>query len=150
MPDLVTHFASGYLVKKFTRLSRGAVLLYLGALLPDLISRPLHILIPALYPATQPLHSPVGAFLLCWMISLLFRADQRRGVFFLLFGGSLLHFSLDIFQKHLVGGYLWLFPFSLKPFSFGCFWPEDALYFLPYTILVVLVVYLVSAWRRMR
>ena len=148
MPDLVTHLAGGYLVKKFTRLSRGVVLLYLGALLPDLASRPLHIVCPAIYPATQPLHSPVGAFLYCWLISLFFRSDQRKSVFFLLFGGSLLHFVLDMFQRHLVGGYLWLFPFSLRPFSFGCFWPEDALRVLPYTFLMVLIVFLISAWRK--
>jgi len=117
---------------------------------PDIISRPLHIVWPAIYPATQPLHSPVGAFLYCWLISLFFRSDQRKSVFFLLFGGSLLHFFLDIFQKHLVGGYLWLFPFSLKPFSFGYFWPEDALLVLPYTILIVLIVFLISAWRKKR
>ena len=148
MPDLVTHLASAYLLKKFTRLSRGVVLFYLGALLPDLLSRPLHLVRPAIYPATQPLHSPVGAFLSCWLISLFFRSDQRKSVFFLLFSGSLLHFGLDILQKHLVGGYLWLFPLSLQPYSIGYFWPEDALFVLPYTILLVLIVYLFSAWRK--
>lgn len=146
MPDLVTHLASAYLLKKFTRLSRGVVLFYLGALLPDLLSRPLHLVWPVIFPATQPLHSPVGAFLSCWLISLFFRSDQRKSVFFLLFSGSLLHFCLDILQRHLLGGYLWLFPFSVQPYSLGCFWPEDALSVLPYTLLVVLIVYLISAW----
>ena len=148
MPDLVTHLAGAYLVKKGIRITRYLAFFYLGALLPDLASRPLHILFPRLNRAAAAYHSPMGVFLICWLVSLFFRQDQRRGVFFLLAGGSLLHGLLDLCQKHLVGGYSWFFPFSRQTFSLGFFWPEDSLRFLPFTIVIVLAVYLWGYLRR--
>jgi hypothetical protein len=47
-------------------------------------------------------------------------------------------------QKHLVGGYAWLFPFSFRLYSFGFIRPEDSLYFLPLTLAAVLIVYLIK------
>ena len=150
MPDLVTHFAGAYLVNRVWKIGRGAVIFYLGAMLPDLITRPLHILYPRLLPATLGLHSPAGVFLACWLISLFFRSDQRKPVFWLLFSGSLLHFLMDAAQKHLSGGYLWLFPFSSRRISVGFIWPEDSIRFLPVTLLIVLLVFAVSRWRERR
>ncbi len=150
MPDLVTHFAGAYLVNRGWKIGRGAVIFYLGAMLPDLITRPFHILFPRLLPAIWGLHSPAGAFLACWLISLFFRYDQRRPVFWLLFSGSLLHFLMDTAQKHLTGGYLWLFPFSSRRITVGFIWPEDSIRFLPITLLIVLLVFAVSRWRERR
>ncbi|MFH1037319.1 MAG: metal-dependent hydrolase [PVC group bacterium] len=148
MPDLVTHVAGAYLVKKGARIARYTVLFYLGALLPDLAARPLHLIWPRLLPATQALHSPVGVFLICWLLSLFFRADQRKSVFWLLFSGSMLHLLMDAGQMHLVGGYLWLFPFSVRTFSLGLFWPEDSIRVLPYIAIIILVVLGISLWRK--
>jgi len=147
MPDLVTHIAGAYFVRKGVNITRYLVLFYLGAMLPDLVSRPLHILWPRLLLASQAFHSPVGIFLICWLVSLFFRADQRKTVFFLLFSGSVIHLMMDAGQMHLVGGYLWFFPFSTKTFSFGLFWPEDSVRFLPYTVILVLIVYGFSKWK---
>lgn len=147
MPDLVTHFAGAYLVNRGWKIGRGAVIFYLGAMLPDLITRPFHILFPRLLPATLGLHSPTGAFLACCLISLFFRSDQRRPVFWLLFSGSLLHFLMDTAQKHLTGGYLWLFPFSSRRITVGFIWPEDSIRFLPVTLLIVALVFALSRWR---
>lgn len=142
MPDLVTHLAGAYLVKKGIKITRYLAFFYLGAMLPDLASRPLHILFPSLNWAAVAYHSPVGVFLICWLISLFFRLDQRRRVFSLLFAGSVVHWLLDLGQKHLVGGYSWFFPFSSRTYSGGFFWPEDSLRFLPVTVVIVLAVYL--------
>ena len=144
MPDLITHVAGAYLVKRGIRIAGMASLFYLGAILPDLLSRPIHLIRPALFPSTQPLHSPIGVFLACWLISLFFRSDQRKTAFWLLWGGSIVHFLLDMLQKHLVGGYAWLFPFSFRLYSFGFIRPEDSLYFLPLTLAAVLIVYLIG------
>jgi len=134
MPDLITHVAGAYLAKRSLGIAGKASLFYLGAILPDLLSRPVHIVWPALFPSTQPLHSPIGVFLSCWLIALFFREDQRRTVFWLLGGGSLVHFLFDMLQKHLVGGYAWFYPFSFHFYSFGFIRPEDPLYFLPLTL----------------
>ena len=142
MPDLITHLAGAYLAGKGFRLRRGIVLFSLGALLPDIVSRPLHIFWPRTFPVAQALHTPVVLFLICWLLSLFFRVDQRKTVFLLLGAGSLLHLLMDMFQKHLVGGYLWFFPFSCKARSFGFLSPESSLSFLPVTLLLVLAVYL--------
>lgn len=150
MPDLVTHIAGAYLVNRGWKIARGAAFFYLGAMLPDLVTRPLHIVFPRLLPGTLGLHAPVAVFFVCWLISLSFRVDQRKAVFWLLFSGSLLHFLMDAAQKHLTGGYLWLFPFSNHRFSWGFIWPEDSIRFLPVTLLVVLPFFAWSAWRKHR
>jgi hypothetical protein len=150
MPDLVTHIAGAYLINRGWKIARGAVFFYLGAMLPDLITRPFHIIYPPLLPATMGMHSPAAAFLVCWLISLVFRIDQRRPVFWLLFSGCLVHFLMDAAQKHLTGGYLWLFPFSNQTYSWGIIWPEDALRFLPLTGLVVLLFWVWSLKNRGR
>jgi hypothetical protein len=147
MPDLVTHIAGAYLVNRGWKIGRGAAFFYLGAMLPDLITRPLHIVFPRLLPATLGIHAPVPVFFVCWLISLCFRADQRKPVFWLLFSGSLLHFLMDAAQKHLIGGYLWLFPFSSRSYSGGFIWPEDSIRFLPLTLLIVILVFAGSRWR---
>jgi len=147
MPDLITHIAGAYLAGRGMKIARGAALFYLGAMLPDLITRPFHILYPRLLPATMGLHAPVPVFLACWLISLLFRIDQRRPVFWLLFSGSLLHFLMDTAQKHLTGGYIWLFPFSGRQYSWGFIWPETSIRFLPITILIVLPFLAWNIWR---
>ncbi|MEA1928149.1 MAG: hypothetical protein U9N73_08065, partial [Candidatus Auribacterota bacterium] len=150
MPDLITHVAGAYLVKKGFRITKFLVLFYLGSMLPDLVSRPFHILWPRTLFAAQAFHSPIGIFLICWMISLFFREDQRKPVFFLLFFGSMIHMIMDAGQKHLIGGYIWFFPFSIKTYTLGLFWPEDSVRFLPYTVLIVLIILGISKWRERR
>ena len=148
MPDLITHMAGAYLVKKGFRITKFLVLFYLGAMLPDLVSRPFHIIWPQTLFASQAFHSPVGSFLICWLVSLFFREDQRKPVFWLLLSGSIVHLIMDAGQMHLIGGYLWFFPFSMKTFTAGLFWPEDSVRFLPYTMIFVLIVVGYSKWRR--
>ena len=150
MPDLITHTAGAYLLKKGCRITGFIVLLYLGAMLPDLVSRPLHIFWPRTIWAAQALHSPVGVFLVCWLVSLFFRVDQRKSVFGLLFAGSVLHGLMDVLQKHLIGGYMWFFPFSTRSFPGGLFWPDTSVRLLPYTILLVAIVFVISCWKKSR
>ncbi len=147
MPDLVTHIVGAYLVNRGWRIARGAAFFYLGAMLPDLITRPVHILFPRLLHAVAGFHTPFAIFLVCWLISFFFRTDQRKPVFWLLFAGSLLHFLMDLAQKHLTGGYLWLFPFSSRQFSWGFIYPEDSITFLPLTLLLAGAVFAWDAWR---
>ena len=143
MPDLVTHLCSAQLVRKLFRL-RFFPIFALGVILPDLISRPLHIVFPPAYWFVVPLHSPIVCLLYCMLLSLLFSREIRRTVFLYLSGGVALHLALDSLQKQLQPTYFWLFPFSWKSWWAGIFWPEQALFMLPVTIAVTILITLIA------
>ncbi|HOO77458.1 MAG TPA: hypothetical protein PK636_04295 [bacterium] len=150
MPDLVTHFAGAWLAGRAAGLKRFAPVFYLGAILPDLVTRPIHIVWPRAFPATQPFHAPAVLFFLCWLLALCFRRNQRVRIFWLLYGGCLLHAAMDMLQKHLVGGYMWLYPFTTRTFSLGFVSPDRFVALLPLTLAAVLVAALLLDLRRRR
>jgi len=139
MPDLITHLCSAQVVRRLCRLPLFPVF-SLGVILPDLISRPFHILFPSTFWFVEPLHSPFVCLLYCALASLIFVPAIRKVCFFSLSGGVALHLFLDSFQKQIGPMYYWLFPFSWKSWWFGFFWPEDALFFLPVTVLITLLI----------
>ncbi len=143
MPDLLSHWAAGRLVGG--RGGTGFIFL-LGALLPDLLTRPVYILWPGAYWFVKPVHTPVGIVLSCLAVSGLFVARQRKRVFLWLTAGAFLHLFLDLFQRHLVGGYALAFPFSWKSWEIGWIWPEQTLFLLPVWLMLVAGL----AWRRSR
>jgi Na+/proline symporter len=134
-------------VKRYFRI-RYFSIFALGVILPDLLSRPFHILFPATYWYLVPFHSPIVCVLYCVLISLLFERGTRKPVFFCLIAGVSLHLAFDLLQNQMAPHYFWLFPFSWKSWWVGLFWPEEALFFLPVTVAVTLVVSLVSRARR--
>ena len=147
MPDLVTHLATGYgAAIPFLKNSTARVFFLTGVLLPDLLSRPIYILVPGTYDAVAPLHTPVGYAIACW---LLVQACADKGLrdtaFWYLLGGGGLHFALDALQRHIWDGYCWLFPFSRASYSWGLFWPEDSLNLLPFSVGFIVVVQ-VAMW----
>ena len=159
MPDLMTHLGASYLVKRFLWPDRQTLAFLAGATLPDLAAYvPLvaaNLLGFSSGPAWLrdapyfflPFHSLLGFTLLCWLISLLFTADERRGVFLNLEAAGLLHFALDVFQiQHGEFGYL-LFPVSWKPVQLGWIGTETSLYVLPGLAAVCLMVFCLD-WRR--
>ncbi|MDZ7289197.1 MAG: hypothetical protein ONB44_11650 [candidate division KSB1 bacterium] len=137
MPDLLTHTAAAYLAARRWFPRAGAILFILGTMLPDMLSRPFHILFPALHWWVMPLHTPAGMAIVCWIITGFFRTGERGGVFIALSGGVLLHFFLDLPQKHLVAGYFWLFPFSWTTYEWGWWWSEESVQIVPLMILLV-------------
>jgi len=139
MPDLVTHLCSAQFARRGL-FGRFFPLFTLGVILPDILSRPVHILFPSSYPFVQPLHSPAVCVLYCALIAILFVPALRRAAFACLLAGVVLHLVLDAFQKQLGPEYLWLFPFSWRSGCIGLFWPEHALFFLPITLAVTVLV----------
>jgi hypothetical protein len=133
MPDLLTHLCAAQLLRRGL-LARRFPLFALGTILPDIISRPIHILFPSAYPFVQPLHSPAVCAVYCALVSLLFVPPIRREAFACLLAGAALHLALDACQRQVGPEYLWLFPFSWRPGSIGLFWPEQALFLLPATL----------------
>ena len=137
MPDLLTHAAAAHLAGRRWFPRPAAILFTVGTMLPDLLSRPFYIIFPALHWWVMPLHTPIGVALVCWMVTGLFKKEQRKIVFVALFAGAMFHFLLDAPQKHVVAGYFWLFPFSWTTYEWGLWWSEDSVRIVPFVILLV-------------
>ncbi len=139
MPDLLTHYTAAYFLTRSSAFSRFRSLFYLGTILPDIISRPIYILVPKLAVYTVAMHTPVFLLFLSLFLTEFFQNDIKKNARNYLFMGILLHLALDLLQKHLVGGYFWFFPFSWKTFEIGLFWPEAPLQFAPVWVLLILL-----------
>lgn len=151
MPDLVTHFAAAYFLKVPNRWSRFRVPFYLGALLPDLLARPLPIIFPTISYVADSLHTPVVSVIVCLLIAQFFEREIRSGVRINLLLGIFLHFCLDLLQRHITASYYWFFPVSWKTFELGLFWPEDSLKVVPVlVILLIIVETLIQVQKRVR
>lgn len=129
MADLVTHLATGLGFKGVTR-GRNTSILLAGTVLPDVGARVPALLFSALGKAGiktpheltfafEILHMPIGIVLVCYAISLCFKARLRKSAFVNLLLGATLHLLLDLTQGHLGVGYLLAFPFSVSDFEFG-------------------------------
>jgi len=138
MPDLVSHYAVAHLVARRRWQPATSIFLF-GTILPDLLTRPLYIIWPETYWLVMPLHTPVGIVIVSWMIAILFRAELRRQIFWVLVLGAFLHFALDALQRHLIAGYFWLWPFSWWTTERGLFWPEESLILAPGLALLVVL-----------
>ena len=115
-----------------------------GTVLPDLVTRPLYIVLPQLYWFIKPLHTPIGIVLVCLLLSGFFVKHHRNRVFIYLLAGSALHLMFDLLQRHMHGGYPIFFPFSWAPWEFGVLWPEETLYFMPMWVGIIAFVII---WR---
>ena len=147
MPDLLTHFLVAYLLVQILSIKRYASIFYVGAILPDVLSRPFMLADLWSYWFFEPLHTPLVLILSCSLLTCFFEEEIRKKVFAYLLTGVSLHLFMDVFQKHMTLGYPWLFPFSWVDFEIGLLWPEQSLYYLP-----VLLTLIVSQWfyRRIR
>ncbi len=140
MPDLTTHLAFTHLVSRPLRLGSVRLPLYVGALLPDLLTRPFYILYPPAYFVVYSLHTPLATAVVALLLAELCSQEIRRPVRTGLLTGATLHFALDLLQKHIGSGYYWLFPFSWKSFDLSLFWPEESLRWMPFLVVAALLV----------
>ena len=144
MPDLLTHLVVAAGLRKGLRSEALTAWFLIGAVLPDVLTRPFYIPFPNLVGFVMPLHTPLGLLLVCVCISRFFSPPHRRRIFNNLVGGATLHLLLDICQKHIGGSYPLLFPFSWSSFEFGLVWPETSLYLMP--LWFVLGAFLIVRW----
>ena len=154
MPDLMTHFLASHLVRRGRDAAAAnpwsgaiALVFYIGAVLPDIITRPLTILTGSqtVFWATMPTHTPVILVVESWALSLLCRMELRARVFGLLCAGWLTHLALDLLQRHIWNGaYFWFFPFSWATGQIPLFWPNDAMWAIPFLLIIVVVI---ECWR---
>ncbi len=137
MPDLVTHTAAAYFLSRSRRFEQFRALFYLGAVLPDLLARPIYILFPKLFFFTVAIHTPVFMIIFTLLFSEFFSRKNRASAAAFLFAGITLHFFMDFFQRHLWTVYYLLFPFSWRSFELPLFWPETPVRFIPVWIVLV-------------
>ena len=160
MPDLMTHLTSSYLLKRLLAGKRNIVPFLLGATLPDMIAYiplvasgllPLEYLpvwTNALTYLFFPFHGIVGFTLLSWMLALLFQTELRKGIFWNLELGGLVHVLMDLLQsQHGQSGYL-LFPFSGKSFGLGWLETESSLYAVPFLVAAVVIMLGIDSFRQ--
>jgi len=136
VPDLTTHVVGAYVAGRALRLRNLDATYYLGTILPDVISRPFQILLPASGHYVEASHSPALAIPACLALSLLFAKETRPLVQRNLILGSVLHLLLDALQKHVCGGYPWLFPFSDYRPRCGLIWPDHTPLLLPFLLIL--------------
>lgn len=148
MPDLITHFAAAYILKIPDQWSRFRVPFYLGAILPDLLTRPFVILFPQTNYIIYSLHTPIVTAIVCLLASQFFSDEIRKGVRANLLLGITLHYGLDFLQKHVITSYYWFFPFSWRTLELGLFWPEDTLRLVPLWIGMMAIMEITLVLRR--
>lgn len=160
MPDLLGHVAFARIVREVAPVRRAGgtggapaspgmvACYYMGALLPDLATRPFHILMPALSPWVEVFHSPACLVLLAIAWAGLFVPELRRRALVSVLSGIATHMAIDLVQRHLAGGYLLYFPLSFHRNTLGLLWPEETTTQLtPWLSAAAL---LLAVWRRRR
>ena len=154
MPDLVTHILFTHIITRFPNLIKNKflnyyneykVLIFIGAILPDLVSKPLQFIYMGFYNFTLPLHSPFCVTLACILISNFFYVNNKKSTFYTLWLFSMLHIFLDSFQRGMNPGYQLLFPYSFERIGLNLISSEIFIYlvvvFLFISIMIELSMY---------
>jgi hypothetical protein len=150
MPDLFTHFASGYFISRHKTLRRYTFFLILGAILPDILTRVPEIVLDRFFgiPVFHFViifHTPVCLLLTSYIFSLMLEKRERLQAFIYILAGSYLHVALDLMQRQIGDGvYIPLFPFSFETIQLGLFHYNASITLFPAIFILVLVVWLIS------
>lgn len=145
MPDWVTHIAAAWILCRVLRFRyksfgpENTVLVMAGALIPDLVK--FAILSQAMgwniWNAVQPVHLPVGSFIIAGLASLFFH--DNKTAFFMLGLGVSTHYILDLTLKNVGTGIYLLYPFSWGSWQLGWTTSEDYHVTIAVVILALLV-----------
>ena len=150
MPDLVSHALGGYVFKKATgeRLPLLSLVL-LGAILPDLVDKPLTLFFPTYQYYIIASHSLPVLICICAILSIFLTRPAPKLVFFSLLVGCISHLALDALQYNLQGIYYpYLAPFSYVQLGFPLFLSENFLAFIGLfgsLVLAILILEKISA-----
>ncbi len=141
MADLLVHFASAFAAGRPLRDGRLRSILYVGVCLPDMLYKSLLYLGGAPTWLCEPTHSPLGLLPWCYAAALLFEESWRKRAFLALLFGSYLHLVFDLAKSYLGSGVIpWAFPFSMRTVELGWYNPEDTVYLMiPSAVLIALV-----------
>lgn len=139
MPDLITHITVTHLAVRFPSLFKSRIynyyseyrlMIFLGAIFPDLISKPLQYFSSSLYTFTLPLHSPFVVLSATFIFSRFVYINNKQTTFYTLAVFSLLHILLDNLQKGLNPGYQTFFPLSLQRYGLNIISSEVYIYIM--------------------
>ena len=138
MPDWFTHTLVGWITGKTTK--QDVALVVIGSLIADLIKINLAFTWLGLSDPQffEPLHTPIGAFLVAGIIAVFF--PDIRKAFVLLGIGVSTHFILDFFLVHVHGGIKLLYPFSWEGWQVYLYRSDDYLITV-IALLAALVIY---------
>ena len=123
MPDWLTHTLAGWIAGKQVKMEVGLVVI--GSLIPDLVKIYLIFIWLGIdhHNFFDPIHTPIGAFLIGGIIALFF--EDAKKAFIPLGIGITTHFALDFFLVHVSGGMKLLFPFSWEEWQYYLIRPDD-------------------------
>lgn len=139
MPDLITHIAATHLIVRLPSVFRNRILnyynnyksfIFLGAIFPDIISKPFQYISPRLYNFSLPLHSPFVVLITAYILTRFIYIKDKNTSFYTIAFFSVFHILLDNFQKGLNPGYQTFFPFSLKRYGFNLISSEIYIYIM--------------------
>lgn len=139
MPDLITHIAATHLIVKLPSIFRDRILnyynnyksfIFLGAIFPDLISKPFQYISPKLYNFSLPLHSPFVVLITAYILTRFIYIQNKNTSFYTIAIFSVFHILLDNLQKGLNPGYQIFFPFSLKRYGLNLISSEIYIYIM--------------------
>ena len=123
MPDWFTHSLVGWITGKTMKMDVGLVVI--GSLIPDLVK--INLAFTWFNMDAQnffdPIHTPVGAFIIGGIIALFF-TDIKKA-FIALGVGITTHFILDFFLVQVSGGMRLLFPFSWEGWQYYLLRSDD-------------------------
>lgn len=123
MPDWLTHTLAGWITGKTIKMDIGLVVI--GSLIPDIMKIKLAFIWLGIehYHFFDPIHTPVGAFLIAGIIALFF--ENAKKAFIALWIGISTHFILDFLLVHVSGGSKLLFPFSWEEWQYYLIRSDD-------------------------
>ncbi|MBA64836.1 MAG: hypothetical protein CMG55_03445 [Candidatus Marinimicrobia bacterium] len=147
MPDAATHILIQIMFNKLIWIKKIAPYSLFGAIAPDFAKGLNRIISPDWDWVFYPMHSPFYMLFFFYAISMLFHKSERSSFILGSLLGMGIHLFLDILQTNISGSYYMpLFPFSFKTISLGLINTETSLFFLPLTILIVLLTYFLKEY----
>lgn len=122
---------------------------YLGTFYPDILYKSLFHITKTSDYALIPIHTPIGIFFCCYLLTMLFEERLRWSIFISLYLGSLLHILVDMLKYNLgLGSSALLFPFTTDGYEFGLYSGEDIVYLLPLNLVIIVALELVARRRK--
>ena len=150
MQDWISHILIALIIVELFNLKLKSLVL-LGSILPDFFFKistlGLFFNIPTIdiYWILLPIHQPLGALFLTFIVMILFRFDYISTILLITIGW-VTHFASDIlFKTFLINTQaMLLFPFSWRSFNLNLLWGEKYYIILIITLIVYILVRLLK------
>jgi membrane-bound metal-dependent hydrolase YbcI (DUF457 family) len=151
MADLLVHYALNRAVSLGARNAVLGECLILGAVLPDVLSKPFDVVL-RLGWATTATHAPLIWVALAYAAASLFREPLRPPAFLGLLLGSWLHLAVDLLRDAMGGGTIaLLYPFAFDQYeAVGLYCSDTSINLYPAALGLLVIAEILNARRRRR